>query len=340
MVRTIRRAGCGLLIALCCCQCGRETAPGEAAGAGPEEAPARAGHAEPILPVPAPPSVSPEKLELGKQLFHETALSGASRKVSCATCHALEKGGTTGKPPAGAVTGEAEPYDIPTVFNAAHQFAHFWNGRAQSLEAVIQASIRAENVMDGSWDAIIPALAENPDYVARFERIYPEGGLTEASVEDALTSFVRSLTTPNSAFDRWLAGGELAEEARKGYDAFKELGCVRCHQGAGVGGNLFASFGSYLSARTQVSNSDLGRFNVTNDESHRYQFKVPSLRNVALTSPYFHDGSVPGLGDAVRAMAQHQLGRSISDGEVQSIVAFLETLTGSSLLGATAGIQP
>lgn len=340
MVRTIRRAGCGLLIALCCCQCGREPSPRDTGGTPPEEAPAAAAHAEPILPIPAPPDVAPEKLELGRQLFHETALSGASRKVSCATCHDLEKGGTTGKPPAGAVAAESEPYDIPTVFNAAHQFAHFWNGRAQSLEAVIQASIRAENVMDGSWEAIIPALAENPDYVARFERIYPEAGLSESSVEDALTSYVRSLSTPNAAFDRWLAGGDLAADAREGYGLFKELGCVRCHQGAGVGGNLFASFGSYLSARERVSNSDLGRFNVTNNESHRYQFKVPGLRNVVLTAPYFHDGSVAKLEDAVRAMAQHQLGLSLSDGEVQSIIAFLETLTGSSLLSAVAEGHP
>jgi cytochrome c peroxidase len=340
MVRTIRRAGCGLLIALCCCQCGRDPEPGETAVTLPEDAPATATNAEPILPIPAPPNVAPEKLELGKQLFHETALSGASRKVSCATCHDLEKGGTTGKPPAGTGAAESEPYDIPTVFNAAHQFAHFWNGRAQSLEAVIQASIRAENIMDGSWDAIIPALSENPDYVARFERIYPEAGLSESSVEDALTSYVRSLSTPNSAFDRWLAGEELAADAREGYELFKELGCVRCHQGAGVGGNLFASFGSYLAARERVSNSDLGRFNVTNNESHRYQFKVPGLRNVVLTAPYFHDGSVAKLEDAVRAMAQHQLGQSLSDEEVRSLVSFLETLTGSALLGATGGTQP
>ncbi len=340
MVRTLRRAGFGLLIALCCCQCGRESAPDRADEIQSEGAPATATHTEPILPVPAPPNFTPEKLALGKQLFHETALSGVSRKVSCATCHALEQGGTTGRPPTGIDAAESEPYDIPTVFNAAHQFAHFWNGRAQSLEAVIQASIRAENVMDGSWDTIIPALAENPDYVARFEQVYPEGGLSESSVEDALTSFVRSLSTPNSDFDRWLAGGELATAAREGYERFKELGCVRCHQGAGVGGNLFASFGSYLSARESVSSSDFGRFNVTNEESHRYQFKVPGLRNVVLTSPYFHDGSVEKLEDAIRTMAQHQLGQTLTDGDVQSIVAFLETLTGSALLGATAGTQP
>ena len=340
MVRRLRRAGCGLLIALCCCQCGRESAPIEPAGEQPETLVDRVPHNEPVLPIPPAPDIAPEKLELGKQLFHETALSGASRKVSCATCHALERGGTTGRPPAGIVSAESEPYDIPTVFNAAHQFAHFWNGRAQSLEAVIQASIRAENVMDGSWDAIIPALAENPDYVARFEQVYPEAGLAESSVEDALTSYVRSLSTPNAIFDRWLAGEELPPAALEGYELFKELGCVRCHQGAGVGGNLFASFGAYLSTRERVASSDLGRFTVTNDESHRYQFKVPSLRNVALTAPYFHDGSVATLEEAVRTMALYQLGQPLSDTEAQSIVAFLETLTGSALLGTSAGTQP
>lgn len=340
MVRTLTRAGCGLLIALCCCQCGRVPAPDAATITPTGETPIAASSAEPILPVPAPPNVAPEILELGRQLFHETALSSPSRKVSCASCHALEKGGTTGRPPAELAGADAEPYDIPTIYNAAHQFAHFWNGRAQNLEAVIQVSIRAENVMDGAWETIIPALAENPDYVARFERSYPEAGLSEASIQDALANYVRSLATPNSNFDRWLSGGELSEPAREGYRIFKEVGCARCHQGVGAGGNLYASFGAWLSIREQVSNSDLGRFNVTNDEAHRFQFKVPSLRNVVRTAPYFHDGSVPKLEDAVRAMAQYQLGQNLSDGEVDSIVTFLDTLTGSALLSASPGGQP
>ena len=334
MARTILRAGFGLLIAIGCCQCGREPAP---SGATPASAvPGDLAVSEPLLAAAESPAIPAEKLELGKRLFHETALSAAPRKVSCATCHPLDHGGTTGTPPAEALAGEMEPYDIPTVFNVADQFAYFWNGRAPSLESVIQASVRAENVMDGSWDEILQTLAENPDYAARFERVYPEAGLTEATVEDALADFVRSLATPNAPFDRWLAGEALAGPAREGYELFKELGCVRCHQGAGVGGNLYASFGSYITARETIRNSDQGRFNVTNDEAHRYHFKVPSLRNVALTAPYFHDGSAPALGDAIRAMALHQSGQSLADSEVQSLVAFLESLTGSSLLGAVA----
>lgn len=340
MARTILKAVCGLLIAIGCCQCGSAPMPSpKAANADPAPA-AKSPLREPVLPIADGPGISAAKLELGKRLFHEPALSNPARKISCATCHPLERGGTAGTPPAGTVKGEMEPFDIPTVFNAAQQFAYFWNGRAQSLEAVIQASIRAENVMDGTWDEIIPTLLENSDYRERFERVYPATGLTEATVEDALADFVRSLSTPNAPFDRWLAGEPLSPAAAEGYALFKDLGCVRCHQGSGVGGNLYASFGSYITARDQIRSSDMGRFNVTNDETHRYQFKVPSLRNAALTAPYFHDGSAAELGVAIQAMAQHQAGRTLEDQEVQSLIAFVNALTGTSLSGTAAGAQP
>lgn len=338
MARRICRAGFGLLVAFCCCQCSRESAE---PGANPATQPATSPVVtEPLLPLPAPPDISIEKIELGKRLFHDTALSSAARKISCATCHPLERGGTVGMLPAGSVAGETEPCDIPTVYNSADQFAYFWNGRAQSLEAVVQTSVRSENVMDGSWEEIIRKLSEIPDYMERFSRAYPETGLAESAIEDALASFVRSLSTPNAPFDRWLGGGDLPAEAKDGYTLFKSLGCVRCHQGAGAGGNLYASFGSYIAGRDKITNNDLGRFNVTRDEAHRYQFKVPSLRNVALTAPYFHDGSAATLADAVRAMALHQSGRVLDEGEVKSITAFLESLTGTTVQEGPAGSTP
>ena len=334
------RGGFGLLVALCCCQCSRESQPVSVTSTSEQIGAESTPLSEPILPVLNGPSIAPERLELGRLLFHETALSDTSRRISCATCHPLDQGGTTGRPPAEALAGETEPYDIPTVYNAADHFAHFWNGRAQNIESVIQTSIRAENLMDGSWDVIVQSLREMPDYVERFGRVYPDAGVTEATIEDALAGFVRSLTTPNAPFDRWLAGEALPDNAQQGYALFKDLGCVRCHQGAGAGGNLFAGFGGYIATRDTIRNSDLGRFNVTNDESHRYVFKVPSLRNVALTAPYFHDGSASTLDEAVRAMALHQAGRTLSDGDTKLLVAFLESLTGSALLSATPGATP
>ncbi|MDP2323389.1 MAG: cytochrome c peroxidase, partial [Gammaproteobacteria bacterium] len=201
----------------------------------------------------------------------------------------------------------------------------------------VQSSILSENVLNSSWDVILTHLAASGDYGDTFNTLYPESGISEAAVENALVTFLESLSTPNAAFDRWLNGESLPERARDGYALFKAICCARCHQGVGIGGNMYASFRGYVEQKATIGNPDNGRFNVTNNEAHRYQFKVPSLRNVAVTAPYFHDGGVRRLGDAVRAMASHQLGRDLTSGEVDLIVAFLESLTGwydERLLGA------
>ncbi|MBX3177757.1 MAG: c-type cytochrome [Candidatus Hydrogenedentes bacterium] len=294
-----------------------------------------ARQAEPILPLP-PQNLPAGRVALGRRLFHEPALSGAQRRISCATCHPLERGGTAGDGGPGIAVGEHD-YDIPTVFNSAGQFAYFWNGRTQSLEGVIQSKVRSENALDAEWSEALARLEGDASYQEDFRRAYPESGISESAVENALSTFLQSLVTPNADFDRFLNGESLPEPAREGYQLFKDLGCVRCHQGAGVGGNLYASFQSYLESRVPAKTSDLGRFNVTGNEAHRYQFKVPGLRNVAVTAPYFHDGSAETLDAAVELMARHQLGRELRAGEISRIVAFLESLTGwydERLLGA------
>lgn len=329
MARCIRSAGLGLMIALFCCQCGPAPEAPAAAEPAPAMAPERAGEA--IQPVGNGGRASAEKIELGRLLFHEPALSDGARAVSCATCHPLEQGGALPSWPASVPAAEHGNYDIPTVYDTGGRFAYFWNGRVQTLEGVVEASIRSEQIMDGSWPTILTALREREAYQTRFDAVYPEAGITESTVQDALAAFVGNLTSANSAFDRWLRGGELEEGARRGYELFKEIGCIRCHQGSAVGGNLYASFERYLAGREPARNLDLGRYNITGDESDRYHFKVPGLRNAALTAPYFHDGSAKTLSEAITLMGRHQLGLELSDEEIGLLTRFIESLTGGNL---------
>jgi cytochrome c peroxidase len=182
------------------------------------------------------------------------------------------------------------------------------------------------------WDSIMEKLASDREVVSEFQRVYP-GGLTRNSVQRALTVFTSSLITPNSPFDRWLRGSEsaISEEAREGYQLFKDIGCIACHQGVNVGGNMFQALGrmdDFFAQEREPVQSDLGRYNVTGRESDKYRFKVPGLRNVALTAPYLHDGSIETLEDAVRGMAHFQLGLELEEADVESIAAFLRTLSG------------
>ncbi|MCF6285773.1 MAG: c-type cytochrome [Candidatus Hydrogenedentes bacterium] len=322
---------CAFVITVCCCQC----APSPT-DAGDRTAdlmiPERfEASVEPIQPIAAEQDLPAAIVALGRKLYHDTQLSG-TQKLSCATCHPVDGPGMVPAiiAPLRNSRGSRSPsrYNVPTIFNVGEHFAYFWNGRAQSLEKVIQISIQAENIMDGTWRIILERLASDPGYSNEVANAYPDTGLTEENVVNALATYLRSLTTPNAAFDRWLNGENLSENAKEGYRLFKSYGCIRCHQGAGVGGNMYASFRSYLESREPQRNTDYGRYNVTKDEAHRYQFKVPSLRNVAVTAPYFHDGSAISLSDAVEAMAQHQLGRSLTRTENNQIVSFLESLTG------------
>jgi cytochrome c peroxidase len=283
-----------------------------------------------IFPVPTEQDLSTAIVSLGRELYHENRISD-SQRISCASCHPVDGTGTN--PSAG--DGESY-YDIPTIFNVGGHFAYFWNGRTESLERAIRVSVQAENTMSSSWPTIAAMLASDPTYVERFSAAYPDAGVTEDTAIDALATYVRSLTTPNAPFDRWLNGESLSPSALAGYELFTAIGCIRCHQGASVGGNMYATFQGYIESRENQRTTDLGRFNITNDEAHRYQFKVPGLRNVAVTAPYFHDGSTNTLADAVDAMARHQLDRELERSEINQIVSFLESLTGERD-GATIG---
>lgn len=288
---------------------------------------------EPIAPIPDDlGEIDPGRAALGEELFHERLLSRDS-SISCASCHPLDLGGSDRLPLSPGVGGASGVINTPTVFNSRYNLALFWDGRAASLEDQVAGPVHNPIEMASSWDEVIARLSAHEGYRAAFAEHYPEG-ITSASISDAIASFERTLVTPGARFDRYLRGdaGALTVEERDGYTRFKNLGCASCHQGINVGGNLFQRFGvvgDYFADRGNTTQADLGRFNITGREIDRHVFKVPSLRNVALTAPYFHDASVDSLDEAVALMGRYQLGRSLSDEDRRLIVAFLHTLTGT-----------
>jgi cytochrome c peroxidase len=287
---------------------------------------------EPILPISTQIGLDTQKIALGQILFRDTRLS-KDNTVSCATCHDLSRGGVDRLPRSFGVDGAAGDINTPTVYNSNFNFRQFWDGRAATLEEQAGGPILNPVEMASTWEHILPVLEADPKISERFRAIYG-GAVTPARVVEVIAEFERSLATP-SRFDRWLKGDEHAISSKEleGYTLFKRHGCIACHQGINVGGNIFQKFGVMLDyfAEREVSNADLGRFNVTGREEDKHVFKVPGLRNVALTWPYFHDGSAQTLHEAVATMGRYQLGLDLPAEEVQLIVLFLITLTGEQL---------
>ncbi len=222
--------------------------------------------------------------------------------------------------------------NAPTVFNSAFNFKQFWDGRAESLETQVDGPLENSREMGTDWPTLLAMLAGDPSYVQGFRDAFPQG-MTRETVTEAITTFERSLVTPDSRFDRWLRGDRDAITAveEQGYQLFKELGCTSCHQGVNVGGNMFQTMGrmgNYFADRGNTTKADLGRFNVTGQDRDRFRFKVPSLRNIELTAPYLHDGQAETLEEAVQIMARYQLGYDLKPEETRLLVAFLHTLTG------------
>jgi cytochrome c peroxidase len=286
---------------------------------------------EPLQPLPDVVVQDPQQVELGRQLFNEVRLS-ANGTLSCASCHRLDRGGADDKPLSIGFQGATLPINTPTVFNAALNFKQFWNGRAESLTAQIHEVVQSPLEMGSSWEHVSAQLSGDGHYRTAFAAAYTDG-VTIANIQQALQSYERTLITPNSRFDRYLKGDTdiLTREEKYGYQRFKQYGCIACHQGVNIGGNMFQKFGvlgDYFRVRGNVTAADQGRFQVTGKESDRNVFKVPSLRNIALTAPYFHDGSAATLEQAVDVMFTYQLGRVPSEQDKSLIVQFLKTLTG------------
>lgn len=286
---------------------------------------------EPIKPIATVLPQDPARAALGRQLFQDARLS-ANGAVSCVSCHDLASGGADSRAQSVGFSGELTGVNAPTVLNAALNFRQFWNGRADTLEAQVDAVIQNPVEMGSQWPDVVAKLKQDASYKADFAAAYPDG-VTQANIQHAIASFERTLLTPNSRFDQYLNGdpNALSDAEKAGYARFKQFGCVACHQGVNVGGNMFQKFGvmgDYFKNRGTPTEADLGRYLVTQNEEDKHVFKVPSLRNVALTAPYFHDGSAKTLEEAVDVMFKYQLGRGASAEDKASIVQFLHTLTG------------
>ena len=286
---------------------------------------------QPLDPLPLEVERDPARVALGEQLFRERLLSGDG-KIACSDCHKAEHGLADATPQSAVPGRPATLVNTPGMYNTRYLFRFNWGGRFETLEEHNDALMKNPNVMASSWERAARNLSSRAEYQTRFRQVFTDG-ITPDNVRAALLEYERSLITPNAPFDRYLRGegDAISPEARRGYGLFKDYGCASCHQGAAVGGNMLQRFGvmrDYFADRGAVVPPDFGRFNVTAREEDRFVFRVPSLRNVALTAPYFHDGSAPTLERAVVVMARYQLGRELEPGEVASLVAFLTSLNG------------
>ncbi len=305
---------------------GRTEEPSKAA---PEEA----KEGEPIKPVPEEVDVNVAKAMLGRMLFYDPRLS-KDNTISCYSCHKLDSGGDDGRQVSIGVEGKLGEVNSPTVFNTGFNFKQLWNGRASTVDDMNDVPVQSPSVMGSLWPEVVAKLAEHESYPARFNALYSDG-INSENIKNALGEFLRSLITPHSRFDQWLKGDDtaLTGQEKHGYTLFKYYGCASCHQGVNVGGNTFQVFGvfkDYFKQRGNITDADLGRFNVTGNPADRHVFKVPSLRLAALTAPYLHDGSVATLREAVDLMFEFQLGIEAPEEDKDAIGAFIKALVGES----------
>ena len=274
---------------------------------------------EPITPIPPPPIQDPRQVALGDRLFHDPRLSHDNSR-SCNSCHDTSTNGASAINGASANPPDSTPgaveLNIPTVFNAALNFRLNWEGDLRTLEAQIEQSLSKPQIMGSSVEEALHKLQADPDVARQFREAFGREA-DGAELVGAIAAYERTLLTPGSRFDRWLEGDVTAITAEEfaGYQLFKSLGCVSCHQGVNVGGNMYQRHGIFhplASPKPEI-------------------LRVPSLRNVAVTAPYFHDGSAATLSKAVQEMGYAQLDRKLTDDQTKAIVAFLNTLTGTYL---------
>ena len=292
---------------------------------------------ETIRPIPDSVEYDPAKAALGELLYHDTRLS-ADGTVSCATCHGINTGGVDNLKYSEGIGGQLGGVNAPTVFNAVFNFVQFWDGRAATLaDQAAGPPLNPVEMGCTSFDEIVARLAEDKAFVKAFNAVYPEG-LSQATITDAIAQYEHTLITPNSPFDRtrYLRVEALTAEQVKGFELFKEYNCATCHAGVNMGGLSYELMGQRadyfkdreLQERSGLTDGDNGRWAQTGIERDRFRFRTPGLRNVALTYPYYHDGSVKSLEEAVGMMAKYQVGKELSAENIATITAFLHTLTG------------
>lgn len=281
---------------------------------------------EKIEPIPLNVSYDKEKALLGKKLFHDTRLS-KDNTVACVSCHLLNDGGDDNLQYSFGINAQEGKVNSPTVFNARYNFVQFWDGRAKDLKTQAAFPIKDPIEMDSSLEAVVTKLLKDEYYKTQFSALYKDG-MSKENLLDAIAEFEKALVTPNARFDKYLRGDAtaLTEEEKEGYVLFRSDGCISCHNGVNIGSNLFQKVG--VLKEYKGDKNMLGRYNVTKKEKDKYFFKVPTLRNIALTSPYLHDGSKKTLEGVVRFMMVYQLGIIPDPVHIKKIVAFLKTLNG------------
>lgn len=280
---------------------------------------------EPILPLPKSEYVDEKKALLGKELFCETALS-KDNSTACLSCHNVYEGGADSRVVSEGFEGKKGNIQSPSVFNARYNFKQFWNGRANNLFEQANGPINNPVEHNMNPDEIEKRLNASTHYKEKFKEAFGVDEIKYELVLKAIVEFENALTTPNSKFDRYLRDeATLTNDEKAGYILFKQYGCITCHNGLNVGGNSFQKMGTFQEYKNEKVYPD--RSQIT-DKSFVNVFKVPTLRNIALTAPYFHDGSVKSLHDAIQTMAKYNLGIELNEEEIKKIIQFLNTLTG------------
>lgn len=280
-----------------------------------------------ILPVEESAKVNIQKALLGKKLFFDTRLS-KDNSISCASCHDLTKGGDDNRQFSLGINNQVGELNAPTVFNSKYNFVQFWDGRARNLKEQAIQPIHNPIEMGSSMPEVVKKISQDEAYQELFLEIY-DSKVTQEGIIDALVEFENALITPNARFDLYLKGDKtaLSQEEKEGFELFKSFGCISCHNGRNLGGNLFQKVG-VIKPVEQYKNKYLGRYNVTQKEEDKYYYKVPTLRNVEQTAPYLHSGSYSSLKETVSFMMNHQLGIEADEASLAKIEAFLKTLTG------------
>lgn len=286
---------------------------------------------EVVQPLPAVKVSNPEMVALGDRLYHDKLLSG-DNTISCATCHALDKGGTDQLQFSKGIDDQVGGINAPTVYNAVFCVRQFWDGRAADLKEQAGGPVTNPIEMGAEWPAVIAKLQKEKSYTEAFGALF-EDGITNDNIQTAIAAFEETLVTTGSKFDKYLMGDgkALTREELEGYTLFKDQGCATCHAGTILGGKSFEFMGlrqDYFADRGNLKEEDNGLFNFTKEEADRHKFKVPTLRNLTATFPYFHDGSTSDLREAVRVMGKYQNDVDLSDKELDLIVGFLKTLNG------------
>jgi cytochrome c peroxidase len=282
---------------------------------------------EPIQPIVAAKVNNLNLVELGKKLYFDPRLS-KSGFISCNSCHNLSMGGTDNLRTSIGHNWNQGPINAPTVLNSSLNLAQFWDGRAENLKAQAGGPIANPGEMASTHELAVDVLQSIPSYVAEFKRTFGKAKISIDEVTLAIAAFEETLVTPNSRFDLYLKGDKnaISKTEFAGYNLFKSSGCIACHNGQNIGGNSFQKMG--IVEPYKANSPAEGRVAYSKDEADRFKFKVPTLRNVELTYPYFHDGAANSLKEAVETMGRVQLGRKFTDEENAQIVAFLKTLTG------------